>query len=78
MQHSIFWPIAGGRGAGGILALFAQLLWCKLYGMRNIKNKKKIPGAAGSSPSMQHLIFWPLAGASRRGDSSALRSAFVV
>jgi len=37
-----------------------------------------IPAAAGSSPSMQLLVFWPLLALGRWHYFSALRSALVV
>jgi len=38
MQPLVFWPRAGAFGAGAILELCAQLVWCELYDM---KDKKK-------------------------------------
>jgi len=60
-------------------------MWCELYDMRDQKKKNSseknilIPAAAGPSPSMQHLVFWPHAGAWGAGVLFiAMRSACVV
>jgi len=48
-----------GRSGADPVPLCAQLVWCELYAMRNVKRRR--PGL--SSPSMPHLVFWPRAGA---------------
>jgi len=40
MQTLVFWPRAGAVGAGAILDLCAQLLWCELYGYAGCTTKK--------------------------------------
>jgi len=35
LQPLVFWPRAGAFGAGAILELSAQLLWCELHDMKD-------------------------------------------
>jgi len=35
LQPLVFWPRAVAFGAGAILELCAQLVWCELYDMKN-------------------------------------------
>jgi len=41
MQPLVFWSRAGAFGAGAILELCAQLLWCELYVMKDLPKKYK-------------------------------------
>jgi len=41
MQSLVFWPLAGACGAGKVLPPCAQLLWCELYGMKDLQKGKK-------------------------------------
>ena len=43
MPLLVFWPRAGAFGAGAILLLCAQLLWCELYDMEDIDTHIKTP-----------------------------------
>jgi len=41
MPLLVFWPRAGAFGAGAILVLWAQLVWCELYDRKNAKKIKE-------------------------------------
>jgi len=41
MQPLVFWPRAGAFGAGAILELCAQLVWCELYGNAGFTRRKR-------------------------------------
>ena len=41
MQPPVFWPRAGAVGAGAILELCAQLVWCALYDTKDSPKEKK-------------------------------------
>ena len=45
MQPLVFWPRAGSIGAGAILELCPQLLWCELYVMKNLPPQKDLDRA---------------------------------
>ena len=41
MQPLVSWPRAGASGAGAVLVLSAQPVWCELYDMNDLKKRKK-------------------------------------
>jgi len=41
MQPLVLWPRAGAFGAGAVLVLCAQLLWCEFHDLKNINNKNE-------------------------------------
>jgi len=53
MPLLVFWPRTGAFGAGAILELCAQLVWCELYVMKKLQ-KQKQKKTAHLEPSASH------------------------